>query len=377
MTDIDHHILDETQRDDIGEAIARRLANGTPLAPVAQTAETDESASEPSPDVSTDSTSTSDEDAATPTTAPVTTDDAGVVAGEGAPLSAGSADDGAGDGTGASPAPASPPYKQYTDAQIERMAALAAWADKLDPQLARSMAAIEHGQAAAVSREEFMRYQAWLTTQQHQQPNPQDELLQDLDPQQRAYVEQLARENEQLRTAQQQPPYVDVQREQQQIQAQLAADAQIFVNTAEAWRAERGLTEQEVASLIDVATNHGVFATFAEQERQYHPVNGSLLRPADMSSVTEKALNYALVQDPGLMTRVLTAQQTSAQQTAALAQADAAVSQKKARGGSLAAAPSGAQITPPVDVTKMTPTDLRAAMAADIAQREPNLNHHS
>jgi len=348
---------------ELGDALARRIANSTPSNDGSDTTQDD--ASSPA---STDST-TEGEVAA----APVVPIDAPVTGSEGATSTTATGADDDGDDTETSAVPSPSTFtvgeRTYTTADVERLSALGDWATALDPNLRNAMAALEAGQAAAISLDEYQRFQAWQAAQasRTQQP-PTDELLSDLDDQQRLYVENLQRENIRL-TAQQQnitTPPVDRDALQRQMDAQVHA----FNRASLAWADEHGLTPEQTTELTNIAIEHHMFDAFAQQERDYHPVNGTLIRDADMASVTRKALNYALATDPGLYTQVMTGAASAAQRAAADMAADQAISQKKARAASMATSASQASITPPIDVTKMTPDERRSSMSAFIAQAE-------
>lgn len=385
-TPIDHITIDDEQMGDLGGAIAKRLAEQG-ISPAAASVPADVSTP------STDSTSDGSGDANQGAPAASQTDAdiaaavsaAAATAGEGAAGTdrAGSAEV---EGGGAGDDPASLPSTfrvtidgqelDLTGEQIARMHALQTWATSLKPELSQAMAAVENGNAVAIPVDQFRQYQAWMQQQQAQQQQRQQPAtpdLSDLDDAQVAYIRQLeadraflAQQAQQLAQQQQQPnPF-----QQQQLQAGIDQRALVFAQTSEAWGKARGLSETQVAALADVAVQNNMFAALAEAEREYHPINGSLIRDADMASVTEKALNFALVNDPGLYTQVASAPQTATQRAAIEAQANTAVSQKKARAGSLAAAPSQAQPMVPQDVTKLRPDQLKAGMSKMISDLE-------
>lgn len=384
-TAVDHHTIDETQAKEFGEALARRLAATSPNPGAASVinvppGELSTEESLPPSTESTDSTELPSEDGGLP---PVVTDtDAGdASASEDAASTVASPEspdagtvDGDTDSTPVSPATFQVGDATYTSEQITRMQKLTDWATGLDPRVAQAMAAIEQGAAAAIDAQEYQQFLAWRSTrgnqQQQQQQQATNDLLDGLDDEQRAYVAQL---QQQATAAQQQSNGASASQiafEQQRLQTELDTRAVTFADTCDAWGRSHNLTEQQVAELAQVAVDNDMFRVLANAERVLHPVNGSVIHEADMASVTEKALNFALVNDPALYTQVATGTQTAATRAAVDAQADSAVSLKKARGASLAAAPSQATVTPPVDVTKLRPDELRAGMSAFIAQQE-------
>lgn len=366
---------------DLGDALSRRLAN-TSLASSAVSNVLDMDAVDvTSLRQSTDST-TDGVDADDPKPpAPDPTDDAGTGAGvsappdtgEGAPL------EGAGDGAVTAseppPAPSTPAtFKiddhEYTADEIKKMQQFTDWGRGLSPEVAAAMAAIEAGQAAVVDPAEFARYSAWRAAQSSgriDQQQREDDFLADLDPEQRAYINNLQQQNEQLRAATtgQQPP-VDTAALRTQ------ADQQVTeFNTASAdWARARGLTPEQTEQLANFAIEHNMFNVFAEQEREYNPVNGQLLRNASMTSVTQKALNYALASDPDLATHVITDNTDRETRANADRLADSAVSRKKAIGGSMAASQSQATVTQQVDPRSLNRDEQKSAMSEFIAQQE-------
>lgn len=350
---------------DLGEALSRRLANsGLPAGAAEDTQQTPEDEGAISAPASTDSTG--EGEVAGDLTAPVTQPDAGLVASEGA-ASPGEGAGGDVDGAAAvtSPSTFTVDNHDYTSAEIQSMQKLRDWGNSLTPELRSTIAALESGQAGAIPADEWHRYQAWKTTQGKQQQQ-QPDILDGLDDDQIAYVRQLEQQVTQAR----QPDPTLVAQHQQQLKAGTDQWVLSYVNAAKSWGDERGLTEQQVSELSDYAVSQGVFKSFAEAEREYHPVNGTVMRDADPASVTVKALNFALASDPGLYTQIAERQLTQASRAQATLQADTAVSQKKARSASLAAAPSQASVTVPTDVTKLNRDELKSGMSKFIAEME-------
>lgn len=238
----------------------------------------------------------------------------------------------------------------------ESLLALGAWSQNLRPDVREAFAAIEQGQAVAVDRQDYERFVAWTQTQGN------DNGYDDLDP---AVVQRLAAleaENDRLRGA----PLA------QQYSAQADQATAAFVDAANAYRAERGLTEAEMLDVYQRALSAGVVGPFAESMRTYSP-SGVLLRDADYGEVARRAFDFAIVQDPALHSRVLAAAadanpaaQLGASPGSASVEPDPTAI-KKARAGSLASAPSAAVAAPPVDPRVMSPADRQAAMAAEIS----------
>lgn len=376
---VNHTIVDDELVQDLGEAFTRRLANTAPPAHEAPPADGVDEAASPAV-ASTDSTGSGEDAEAAPTAVepPVTAQPDADVTGEGAASqSAGSAEGQDGDGAEDQPVTPSPStFKvddtEYTADDIKSLTQLRDWATGLSPDLRQALAAVEAGQAAAIPADEYRKFLAWQTAQgSRQQPSSTtDDLLDGLDDDQLRYVRELEARAAGNTTTQRPADPAQVASEQQRIQQQLNERTMRYVDTAKSWGDARGLTEQQVADLTQVAVDHGVFATFAEAGTEFNPVNGQVLREADMADVTTKALNFALANDPGLYTQVLAGQQQLASRAAADSLADTAVSQKKARSASLAAAPSQASVTAPTDVTKLTPDQLKTGMSQFIAQQE-------
>jgi hypothetical protein len=238
----------------------------------------------------------------------------------------------------------------------ESLLALGAWSQGLAPETREAFAAIEQGQAIAVDRQDFERFNAWRQTQDA--GNDYD----DLDPAVAQRIAQLEAENAQLR--------VQPLANQNSAQADQATSA--FLDTANAYAAQRGLSEAEMGTVFQQALNANVIGAFAEDMRVYSP-SGVLLRDADYAEVARRAFDFALVQNPHLHNRILTAAADNfvggapATDTQSGAPAPDPTAIKKARAGSLASAPSAALATPPIDLRSMSPQDITAAMTAEIS----------
>jgi parvulin-like peptidyl-prolyl isomerase len=232
----------------------------------------------------------------------------------------------------------------------ESLLALGAWSQNLAPDVREAFAAIEQGQAVAISRQDYERFAAWSQTQAAEQYD-------DLDPQVAQRLAALEQENARLRSQ----PIVNqhVARTDQAIAT--------FDDTAAQYAAQRGLTPDEMSQVFSDAINAGVITSIAESLRTYSPT-GDILRDADYAEVARRAFDFALIQDPDLHTRVLhrAADRNPIATGEPTAPAVDPTAIKKARAGSLASAPSAAVSHPPVDPRNMSPEALRAAMTDEI-----------
>lgn len=284
-----------------------------------------------------------------------------------------------GGGEGAAPSPATATFRvpingqeyDLTVAQIEGMVALANWAQSLDPQVAQQMSAIEAGAAVTISRDEYLRYQQMQAQPQTATPAEPDLSYLDADAQQ--YINSLKQQAaeaaaERSRGVGAQPPQVDpraVAWEQQQMQQMQDRAANDYMQATVQWQQQHGFSDDEVGQLVQSALSLNAFGLLAEQERVYAP-DGTLVRDANMYSVTERALNYALSNRPDLFTKATQPSASSSSQS----DIDRAVSQKKANAASLAAAPSAAIPTPTSDPRSMPQQQLVNEMANAIRNME-------
>ncbi len=242
----------------------------------------------------------------------------------------------------------------------KELLALAGWANSLPDDIKGAFAAIEQGQAVAIDREEYQGYLTWRQTQKAGPGQTTDSDLDDLDPE---VARLIAGMQAQIASLSQQQPAQFQQQDydaQQRIAARAREVEQIAGATVTAYGAERGIEGDELEALYEAALNSGVIPQLAQRNRVLNPVNGQVLREADTATVVRQALDFALVQNPALHTRVLSpvpardATPSAAEQATAL---------KKARGSSLASAPSAAITTPPRDPRTMTPQERTSGMA--------------
>lgn len=258
----------------------------------------------------------------------------------------------------------------FSDEQLQRAVALSAWADSLPDETRTAMGALETGQAVAIPRSDYDQFIAWKN-QQAQASRDADLANLDVDPEVAKLIGGLRDEVQQLRGGTPAPdPRNDPQT--QQTYAQLEAAAQRMEGAMANYAQSRGLAPDEVSDLMNAALRAEVIPGFMEAGSQFNPVTGALLRPADVAQVTEQALDWALIRNPALKTRVLSGQPPAAQPPAstpapaAQPPANDTVAQKKARASSLATAPSGAPAPTPQTTRAMSETERVAAMAKEI-----------
>lgn len=229
-----------------------------------------------------------------------------------------------------------------------RLLSLAAWAENLPAQTREAFAAIETGVAVPISKADYEQFVAWQRMRSQGGGDASVD-FDDLDDDERrtaADIAELRAEVDRLRRQ----PLVD------QYTAQTEQATVTFVNTAESYAAERGLSEDEMAVVLNYAVEANVIPGIANSLRQYSP-SGQLIRDADYTEVARRAFDFAMVNHPQFRGR------TSAP---AAAPAPDPTAIKKARAGSLASAPSAAVTTPPIDVRQMSESDRRNAMAEEL-----------
>lgn len=248
-----------------------------------------------------------------------------------------------------------------------RWGGLAAWAQQLPPETLEQFGAIEQGQARAVPRADYEQFEAWRRNQQAQQGGRWD----DLPDEDRAYIAELERQNAQLgQSVRQAPAYADNQ-------ARMQAAASAFDQTLATYATERNLTPDEASAVFDAAIRSGVIEPLANQRRTYAPT-GELIVDCDYAEVARAAFDYALIQNPELHARTISAQGAPATALTTATgdpipglpptEAPDPTIAKKAAAGSLAAAPSAAPNNPPFNPAQASPQELHAAMTEEIRQ---------
>lgn len=245
----------------------------------------------------------------------------------------------------------------------QRLLALASWAEA-NSQHAPAFDGIEHGTHVAVPRADYEAFVAWQQTRSGSAPRPASnetlDRLADLDPDAAEQYRTLIAENERLRATVAQPDPRSVARERAALEAEERRAEAIFRERVNAWAAQRNIDAATADNLLNTAVRHGVIAQFVNADRQYNPATGQVLVEADLGRVAEQAMNYALVLDPDLYTRVSSAPPPSPSTT------PDPVSAKKARSASLAATPSASVALPAKDPRTMNDAEHTAAIAEAI-----------
>lgn len=299
----------------------------------------------------------------------------------------GGADDGTGEGASPpAPSPAPDTFRvtvdgqevELTQQQLTQMMALTSWAQGIaqNPELAQQIAALEYGQAVAVSRDEYLR----LMQANTQQPTPAAPPanrpdLTYADPEVAAYVAQL----EAQRAAAPAPAYpgqdpavayqqLIAQQQEALRQQQIQQASRVIDAAANDFAQQTGLTADQLDQVHEHAVRLGAFGHFAQESRVVSPT-GQLLKEPDMAEVTAKALrlaaldlNYTLQQQPTAPTPGTTAPQPPVQ-VQSTQMRDDVVANKKAAAASLATSNGGAMPTPTRDPRGAQPME----MAGDIA----------
>lgn len=252
---------------------------------------------------------------------------------------------------------------KFTNEQVERALSVAAWADALPEQTRVAMGAIEEGQAVAVPRADYDRYQAWLNQQQR---TTRDADLANYDEDSAREIQRLRDELDSRQRPVQHPPAAVPAN----IDANLTATAQQYDAAARAFQTQHQLSQPELESLLDAVADAQIIAGLQQAHTQFNPVTGQVIR-VDAEGAMTKALNAALTWNPQLHNAVITRQQAansannpSTPTTPAVPQPDP-VTTKKAHAASLASAPSAA-VPPAPRTTPLTGQEAVDAMARDL-----------
>jgi len=261
----------------------------------------------------------------------------------------------------------------FDDAQVQGAIRLAAWAEALPDEVKTAVGLIESGQSIAIPRSEFDEFSAWKA-QQHRSTRDADLENADMDPAVADIIRKQRDEIDALKAGQPQVPGSVDPVYQAQVNAGAERTMAEFNAATTAYAEARQLTPEETQGLLGVAIQAEIIPHLVQANTRFNPANGQVLVPADMTVVAEQALDWALVRNPHLKTRVLSAQQPAngqitpgAQPPAGIPAAPDPVQARKARAGSLATAPSGAAPpVPPQTVRQMTQPEVAAAMARDL-----------
>ena len=275
----------------------------------------------------------------------------------------------------------------FDDAQVQNGLVLAAWAQNLPEPTRQAFAAIEAGQAAAVSAQEYEAFTAWRETRQREEAVNAPDLV-DLDPEVASVIAELRGEVAALRGQTEQstaPSTVD---------ANLNATLARMDAAGTEYRSTHHLTDDEYNALYDTVVASETVPVISQQMAQFNPATGALVRPADPGEVFKRALDIALTQSPELLQQVQSriasppgastspesagitdpgeapvpsvASTTPSTPSTTSVQADTRLAAKKARASSVASAPSAAVAPPPRHVPLSSPETV-SAMAKELA----------
>lgn len=235
----------------------------------------------------------------------------------------------------------------FTNEQVLQGLQLLSWATELPEHTRMAMAQIQEGQAVAVPRAEYDRYQAWLNQQQTAQ---RDADLTHMDEDVAAAIKAARDEADSLRaqiaqmqqgTAAAVPPNID---------RNLTGVAEQYDAACREFQQQHGLTEQELTTLMDSVVRSQIIVGLQQSHTQFNPITGQVVH-MDGKGAMRKALQSALTWHPEIHNAVLQRQvaSTGASQdsTQPAKQTTDPVTRKKANAASLAAAPSAAVPTNP------------------------------
>lgn len=261
--------------------------------------------------------------------------------------------------------------------QIEYMLQVNTWLDTIPADIKQQWGEIQEGRARAVPAEAYAAYDAWRAAGSPTPQPPAKPDLSDLDPEQRAYLEELERRaTPTLPPPAPAPdaPSIDALAAAQRARIERGIELRSTVDAVNAEFAERyGMTGEQLQHLTRVAADLNIVPAIMEKHRRYSPT-GVLLQDADFRTVATEAYAMAMAADPELANIHDT--YVYNQRAAAVQQANATTDAKKARAGSLATAPS--TTVPSGEQQLMNPDgsmNLQAtssAMAATIAEMIAN-----
>lgn len=237
--------------------------------------------------------------------------------------------------------------------QLQGLVELGGWAQALPNEQRAQIAQVTEGRGQVVDTGELERFRAW---QQTNRPaaQPDTSFLEDLDPEARAYVQRLqtdaarAQELESRPTpAQSADAIYELQRGEME-----------FRSGANQWMESRGLDAESGGQLFERMLHTGAIQAFMPKFTRRHAITGEQVG-VDYQGLARAALDFTLVQDPELHSKVLTSAAAPPRQTT-----PPALAQKISRASSLATAPSASVSQPPTDPARMTPQEQNAGMAA-------------
>lgn len=297
-----------------------------------------------------------------------TDEDAGSTAGAGA-----ATDDATADNDAATVAPASGsltvPLRDGTTITVDvdtakQLLDIASWSASLDDEQRTQMAQIEARRAVAVDRAEYEQFQGWKQSRERDQANKGkfDDLLADLDDDQRAYLADLQRKSAEYDNLRNQPSAAELANAQS-----IARQAETqFMSGFNEWVNEHGLDTEDAAKLYDTAIRSQVIPGFVRNRTSFSPTGNPL--DADYKQVARDALSFALTLHPDLHAKVNTPTRTDF--TKSSDDIDTVVAAKKRRAVATASAPSNSVPQLPSDPRTMTHEQAVDAMTAFIRQSE-------
>ena len=270
-----------------------------------------------------------------------------------------------------------PAEHRFTDEQVQEALRVAAdertrvglelhkWAESLAPEQRNAMGAVAQGQAVAVPRADWDRFQAWQHAQQTAARLPAD--LDSYDPEAakviREQAEKLAAYEATLAQQPAQP--------QPQYSAEHQALARQYDDAISQLQRDWRLTDDERMYLLNEA--RPFVASLQMHGSRYHPVTGELWQAADPGKVMHEAFSFALTRNPELYNLVASRAQALPNQPTTQASAQTPplapvtdINAKRARAASLAAAPSAAVTPSPRTVLQMTDSEVVGAMAEEL-----------
>lgn len=260
----------------------------------------------------------------------------------------------------------------FTDAEVQQALSLAAWAENLPAEARTQIAAIEQGSAVAVSRAELDEFQAWRNQRDTATAAADDLSRLGLDADDPA-AREILRLRAEVAANTAAAPATLPPAQQATLNANLDETARRFEAGVASYAVARGLTQLEAESLLQSAVEANVIPAFIQQNTAVNPVTGTPLSAPNIEAAATQALDFALVRNPALHSRVLANQPAngagapaSVPATGTSARPPADVTSKRAKAASLASAPSAAAAPVPRDLAKRTPQETVADMARDI-----------
>lgn len=249
---------------------------------------------------------------------------------------------------------------ELTQAQLDGLLGLNAWAEKLSPEVSEQFNHIENGRAIAVPTDEFAAYRAWRLQQDRENVATRGvpTWVDDLDPEARAAFERQQAEITQLR---QQVTQTQAEPLAAQHNAETERIGNIYVQAMADYSTTTGLDDAQVGGLLDLAVRAGIIPTLVESQRQYSP-SGVLVKDADFALVAKQAMDFGRLQNPHL-TPALAPTPAAAPATAPVAPQVDPVVAKRARAATLSAAPSAATTIPTLDPRTLDIAQQRTAIA--------------